>query len=310
MTPHTVVRSSALLAIVAMIVALPACSTREVPPPVRTFNTAEDAVKALIASAKDSNLSELIAIFGPDATELVQSSDATTARRNREVFVAAAAEEWRLSSEGPNRNILVIGREQWPFPIPIVMEGNRWRFDTAAGKEEIVDRRIGRNELAAIRVCHTYVAAQRVYAKYAHDGRPAGIFAAAFRSEPGRQDGLYWPTTKGQRRSPLGDLVAQATIDGRSAAGQPAPFYGYYFKILTSQGPAAPGGAKDYINAGSMTGGFALVAWPADYDRTGVMTFIVAQDGIVFQKDLGAETADAARQLARYDPDASWTRVQ
>jgi hypothetical protein len=293
-----------------VILVLPGCAKSEAPAPARTFNTADDAVKALIASAKDGNIGELMAIFGPDATALVQSSDAATARRNREVFVTAAAEEWRLSSEGPNRRILVIGREQWPFPIPIVMEGTRWRFDTAAGQEEVIDRRIGRNELAAIRVCHTYVAAQRVYAKYAHDGRSAGIFAAAFRSEPGRQDGLYWPATKGQRRSPLGDLVAQATIDSRSAAGQPAPFYGYHFKILTAQGPAAPGGAKDYINSGAMTGGFALVAWPAEYDRTGVMTFLVAQDGIVFQKDLGAGTADAARQLARYDPDATWTRVQ
>jgi Protein of unknown function (DUF2950) len=257
----------------------------------RTFATPEDAVRALTAAVKANNLDEVVAIFGPEGQALVDSSDAATARRNRDVFAAAVAERWRLDDNGAGGRVLVVGNEDWPFPVPIVKDGDGWRFDTAAGKEEILARRVGRNELAAIRVCHTYVDAQRLYAARGHDGQPAGLYAAAFRSDPGRENGLYWPATRGQRRSPLGDLVAQAAEEGRplDPSRQPAPFHGYYFRILPSQG------------------GFGLVAWPAQYDVTGVMTFLVNQDGVVREKDLGAETDAAARKMAAYAPDDSWT---
>jgi hypothetical protein len=195
----------------------------------------------------------------------------------------------------------------------LAKDASGWRFDTAAGKEEVLDRRIGRNELAVIRICRTYVAAQGLYAEKGHDGQPSGLYARTFRSDPGRENGLFWPAGRGQTRSPLGDLVAQAAAEGRPIGNdgpQPSPFHGYYFKILTAQGPAAARGAKDYVVDGGMSGGFALVAWPAQYDVTAVMTFVVNQDGSVRQKDLGAGSDAAARAMTLYNPDESWTAIQ
>jgi Protein of unknown function (DUF2950) len=288
------------------------CSTAAAQDSPRTFQTPDDAARELIRVVKAGKLEELIALFGRDGQELAAGSDPVTARKNREVFTVAAAEGWRLVDEGSDRKTLVVGNEGWPFPIPIVKDGTAWRFDTTTGKEEVATRRIGRNELAVIETCRTYVAAQQRYAQQGHDGKPAGLYARNVRSEPGKQNGLYWPVVRGQKRSPLGDLVAQAAAQERTRdtnAGQPSTFHGYYFKILTEQGPAAPGGAKSYIVKGEMSGGFALVAWPAQYDVTGVMTFIVNGDGIVYQKDLGLETESVAKSMTRYNPDPSWQRV-
>lgn len=274
----------------------------------RTFQTPEEAVKALVQTTKAGNLDELLMLFGPDGKDLISSSDPATARSNRQVFSAAVAEKWRLEDQGQSK-VLVIGNEDWPFPVPLVRDESGWRFDTAAGKEEVLSRRIGRNELAVIRICQTYVNAQHIYAKHGHDGKPAGLYARSFGSDPGKQNGLYWPVTHGQRRSPLGDLVAKAAEEGRQAGGDskgPSPFYGYYFRILTAQGSNATGGAKNYIVNGEMSGGFALVAWPAQYDASGVMTFIVNQDGVVREKDLGTGTDATARAMTAYDPDGSW----
>jgi Protein of unknown function (DUF2950) len=278
----------------------------------RTFSTPEEAVKVLTETVKAGKMEELLALFGPDGKELVASSDPATGRRNRDVFTVAVREGWRLVDQGTDTKVLVVGNEQWPFPIPIVRDTNGWRFDTAAGKEEILARRIGRNELAVIDVCRTYVQAQQLYARTGHDGKPAGLYATRFSSDSGKQNGLYWPAKRGEKRSPLGDLVASAAEEGRTLGGegQPAPFHGYYFKILAAQGAAAPGGAKSYLAGGDMSGGFALVAWPAHYDATGVMTFIVDRSGVVRQKDLGPGTDAAARAMKVYDPDASWTAVE
>jgi hypothetical protein len=279
----------------------------------RQFASPEEAVKALIATVKAGNVDDLVAIFGPEGKELIESADPVAARQNRQVFTVAVSERWRLEDAAPDRKTLVIGNEDWPFPVPIVKEGTGWRFDTAAGKEEVIARRIGRNELAAIATARAYVTAQRRYAETGHDGNPAGVHATKFASDPGKENGLYWPVKTGQKRSPLGDLVAQASAEGRTVGGnasQPSPLNGYYFKILTSQGSAAPGGAKQYVVKGLMSGGFALVAWPAQYDATGVMTFIVNQDGIVHEKDLGAGTDGTARKMTAYNPDSSWRQVQ
>ena len=288
--------------------------TRAAPVPShRSFATPEDAVRALVDAVKAGAQEDVVAIFGPDGKELADSSDPASARRNRDVFTVAAAEKWQLIDQGSERKVLVIGNEEWPFPVPLAKDASGWRFDTAAGKEEVLDRRIGRNELAVIRICRTYVAAQRLYAERGHDGQPAGLYARTFWSDPGRENGLFWPSRRGQKRSPLGDLVAHAAAEGRPLGNdrpQPSPFHGYYFKILTAQGPAAAGGAKDYVVDGRMSGGFALVAWPAQYDVTGVMTFVVDQDGIVREKDLGAGTDSAAGRMTLYQPDASWTPVQ
>ena len=279
----------------------------------RVFGSPEDAVKALFETVKAGKVDELLAIFGSDGKELIASSDPETARANRQVFAVAVREQWRLEDEGPNRKILVIGNEDWPFPVPLMKDANGWRFDTAAGKEELIARRIGRNELSAIESARAYVTAQQRYAQQGHDGKPAGVYATKFRSDPGKENGLYWPTAKGQKRSPLGDLLAQSAAEGRPVSkdgAQPSPFHGYYFKILTAQGAAAPGGAKNYVVKGDMSGGFALIAWPAQYDATGVMTFLINQDGIVLQKDLGPGTDAAARKITSYNPDASWRPAQ
>ena len=281
-------------------------------PSQRTFTTPEDAVKALIAAAAPGKTADLLAIFGSDGTDLIASSDEATSRQNRQTFRVAARESWSLADEGTDRKVLVIGGEKWPFPVPLVKGANGWKFDTAAGKDEVLARRIGRNELAAIDTSRTYVVAQQQYAREGRDGKSAGLFATKFTSDPGKQNGLYWPSAGREPRSPLGDLVAQAAQDGQKlgAGGQPSPFHGYYFKIVTGQGAAAPGGAKSYLVKGELSGGFALVAWPSQYEATGVMTFIVNQDGVVHEKDLGAKTGTTAAAITRYNPDASWRRVE
>jgi hypothetical protein len=267
-------------------------------------------VKALLEVAKKGDLDGLLALFGTDGKELIASSDPVVARQNRQVFAIAVREQWHLEDTAPNTKTLVIGNEQWPFPVPLIKVADGWQFDTAAGKEELVARRIGRNELAAIASSRAYVGAQQRYAAQGHDGKQPGLYATKFQSDPGTQNGLYWPFTKGQKPSPLGELVAQAATVRPGSSGQPTPFNGYYFKILTSQGRSAAGGAKNYIVKGEMSGGFALVAWPAQYDVTGVMTFVVNQDGIVRQKDLGPDTDGIARKMTAYNPDASWQEVE
>jgi hypothetical protein len=299
-------------ALACLALALAAC-TPAGPPAQRTFPTPEAAVEALTAAVKTGTVQDVLAFFGADGKTLLDSSDPTTARRNRQVFTAAVAERWQLLAERGDTRVLVIGHEEWPFPVPLAHGPHGWHFDTAAGKEEVLARRIGRNELAAMRLCRIYVDAQRLYARTGHDGQAAGIHAQTFRSDPGRHNGLYWAAARGEKRSPLGDLVARAAEDGappRAVGAAPSPFHGYYFKILTAQGPAAPGGAGDYLAHGKLTGGFALVAWPSAYDVTGIMTFIVSHDGIVREKDLGAGTELAARAMTIFDPDSSWAPVE
>jgi hypothetical protein len=302
----TASRAPFILVFTCAALAVSLSCTREGP---RTFASPEDAVKALVVAARQETIDELLTLFGTDAQPLLESSDPVTARRNRDVFVVAMAEGWRLADDEAGRKTLIAGNEQWPFPVPIVRDGGSWRFDTAAGRDEVLGRRIGRNELAVIRICRTYVAAQRLYARDGHDGLPAGIYARTFGSDPGRQNGLYWPVARGEKRSPLGDLVAEAASEGRpldSNRKPPAPFHGYYFAILTGQGAAAAGGAKTYLANGHMTDGFALVAWPAQYDVTGIMTFVVNQEGVVREKDMGPESEAVARSMTLYDPDGSW----
>ena len=254
----------------------------------RTFAAPEDAAKALVDVVKGGKIEELMKLLGPDAQPLVDTSDPNLARQHREVFVVAAAEGWRLADNGANSRLLIVGHESWPFPVPIVKDGNRWRFDTTAGVEEVLARRIGRNELAAILACRTYVLAQQLYARRGHDGKPAGLYATTLRSDAGRHNGLYWPAVRGEKRSPLGVLFAAASENGKP------PFNGYRFKILPPREP----------------NGFALVAWPATYDVTGVMTFVVDQDGTVREKDLGPDTDRVAGAMAAYNADTTWDTVQ
>jgi hypothetical protein len=205
----------------------------------------------------------------------------------------------------------VIGGEQWPFPTPLVKVRGGRQFDTAAGADEMISRRIGRNELRVIDVCRDYVATQKAYASQPRDGKLAGLYAQQFRSSPGRQDGLYWSVGDEETPSPLGDLVAQAAADGYNLNKDSSqPFWGYHFRVLTAQGAAAKGGARSYLVNGEMSGGFGLIAYPADYGRGGIMTFIVNQDGVVYQKDLGEDTLNIAAALTEYNPDQTWAEVK
>jgi len=310
MTAHLTIRFAPIAAAVLSLGALVAGCSKPSPPPARSdvFDTPEAAVRSLEEAVAKSDLARVVAIFGPEGQELVDTSDPDTARHNREVVAVAMKEGWHLDDQG-DAKILVVGNEAWPFPVPLVKDGTGWRFDTAAGKEEVVARRIGRNELAVIRVCRTYVAAQRAYAAFGHDKNPKGVYAVSFRSDEGRQNGLYWPSKRGQLRSPIGALLQEAEERASQGGSTPSPFHGYYFRILTGQGASAEGGARDYVVNGRMSGGFALIAWPAYYDASGVMTFVVNQEGIVYQKDLGADTDAAARKVTVYDPDPSWARV-
>jgi hypothetical protein len=300
-----------ILTLSVSLAAMLSCTSAPSRPQARAFPTPEDAVKALIEAVKAKGPEQLTAVFGPDAQALVDAGGPGAGQRARQVFKVAVAERWHLEDQEGGK-VLVIGNEDWPFPIPIVKDAGGWHFDTAKGREEVLDRQIGRNELGAIRAVRTYVAAQRLYAKQGHDGKPAGLYARTFSSESGKQNGLYWATAHGQKQSPLGDLVAQAAAEGRQIGGsqQPVPFHGYFYKILTAQGAAATGGAKDYVVNGDLTGGFALVAWPAQYDVTGVMTFVVNHDGRLFEKDLGPGTDQAARGMTTYDPDSTWGTLQ
>jgi hypothetical protein len=306
---------AALLAVTfAVACSLAVLATSDEAPPAgpTTFATPEDAVRALAEIVKADDLSALLVLFGPDAREVVDTSDVATGRRNREVFVAALAEGWRLADAGPDGKELVLGNEDWPFPVPLVRRAGGWSFDAAAGGEEVLDRRIGRNELAVIEILRTYVGGQRAYARTGHDGKPAGLFARRFASEPGKQNGLYWPAGHGERRSPLGDLIAAAAEEGYRAkgAGQgPSAFHGYHFRILEGQGKSAMGGAAEYVVNGEMSGGFALVAWPVHYDASGIMTFVVNQDGVAYEKDLGPETTALVEAITRYNPDDTWRQV-
>jgi DUF2950 family protein len=305
-------RGAAVLTIACLLPAF-ACADDAGKPGPRTFATPEDAVRALAETTKAGDLQGLLALFGPDGKDLVDTSDPATGRRNREVFVVAFKEGHRLVDAGADRKELVLGNESWPFPVPLVKGPAGWSFDAAAGREEILDRRIGRNELAAIGILRRYVVAQRDYGKTGHDGKPAGLFARRFGSDPGTQNGLYWPAKRGEPHSPLGDLIAQAAEEGHRAgqsASGPSPFYGYYFRILEGQGKSAKGGAAEYVVNGEMSGGFALVAWPVHYDASGIMTFLVNQDGVAYEKDLGPETEKAVKAITRYDPDGTWHPVQ
>jgi len=309
---RTARRPFAMAAACAAVLATLSCSNSE---PYQVFREPEEAVRALEGAVENGTQENLVAIFGPDAKELFDSSDPLTARRNREVFTVAMTEGWRLVDHESGVKTLVVGNEAWPFPIPLVNDGKNgaWRFDTEAGKAEVVARRIGRNELAVIDLCRTYVAAQRMYARQGHDGRPAGLYARTFRSDPGRQNGLYWPAKHGEPRSPLGELVTEAAEDANATnAGSTrrTPFRGYYFKILTAQGGHAADGARDYVVKGQMSDGFALVAWPADYDVTGIMTFLINEDGVVYERDLGVGAGALARTMLLFNPDNNWHVVQ
>jgi hypothetical protein len=293
-----------------MLFVLAACAPAPVPDRT-TFATPDEAAKALTNALKTNSAPELKAIFGPDVEKDLSSGDPVSDRHDREVMALAMGHSWRWAPAGSDRQELVIGDEQWPFPVPLTKVRGGWQFDTAAGADEMISRRIGRNELRVIDVCRDYVGMQKAYASQPRDGKLAGLYAQTFRSSPARQDGLYWRVGAEETPSPLGRLVAQAVVEGYDENKGPSePLWGYHFRVLKAQGAAAKGGARSYIANGEMSGGFALIAYPAEYGRGGIMTFIVNQDGVVYQKDLGEDTLKVAAGLQAYDPDATWAEVK
>jgi hypothetical protein len=278
----------------------------------KTFSSPLEAVKNLMEAARSGDPAQLVPIIGPQAADLISSGDLGAAKQVLANFVKAYDQKHSISAEAQGFEFLQVGTGDWPFPFPIVRDGKVWYFDIDRGNEEILDRRVGRNELGAIAVCEGYVQSQKDYASKGHDGNSSGIHAQQFSSDPGKQNGLYWPVSKGEPESPMGPLVASAAIEisAQQSAGDPTPYYGYFYRILTAQGPDAAGGAKSYILDGKLTAGFALIAYPAQYASSGVMTFIVNQDGIVYQQDLGEQTTDTASKITAYNPDGSWQPAQ
>ncbi len=291
-----------------IILIAPGCNKA---PSQAKFATPEEAAAALQQALKAETLEKMQAIFGREWIEASASGDPIADQHDRQVLALAMEQSWRWGPNGTDSKELIIGDEQWPFPVPLINTGNQWQFDSEAGKEEVLARRIGGNELGVIDLCRDYVRAQKQYASEPHDGKPAGLFAQHFRSSPGLHDGLFWRLKRGERSSPFGELVAAAILEGYDPdKPDGSPFRGYRFRILTAQGSAAPGGKKSYVMNGDMTGGFALLAYPASYAFSGVMTFMVGPEGVVYEKDLGKDTDTQATGMVEFNPDESWTAVK
>ena len=319
--------SSILGLALLMVAALPAVAATSAEGKQSMFASPEEAKQALVNAAKAKDRAALGEVFGPDNDKLL-SGDPVQDDRELDQFVAALDQSAKLQpSPTGDKVTLTIGPDNWPFPIPIVKQGDKWLFDTKAGTEEILNRRIGENELSAIATCRAYVLAQWEYfTEGDHDSDGVAEYAQHFASSPGQKDGLYWETVEGEKPSPMGALVAAARREGYTNTGQPRPvaatepeknvprqrnpYHGYYFKILKKQGPHAPGGKYDYVINGNMIAGYALIAYPDKWGSSGVMTFIVNQQGRVYQKNLGADTAKIAPEIKEYDPDSTWKLVK
>jgi hypothetical protein len=276
----------------------------------KTFDTSQQAADALVRAAGQFDETALAQIFGPDGDGIAFTGDVVQDRQRAADFAAEAREKTKVSVDPKNglRAYVLVGNEDWPFPVPIVKKGSKWSFDSKAGRQEILDRRVGSNELDAISICHDYVAAQNEYALQKREGYAVNQYAQHIISTPGKQDGLAWKNADGTTGGPLGDEIAEAIAEGYTNKAE--PYHGYFFKVLKGQGPAAPLGEMDYVIEGVMIGGFALVAAPAEYRVTGVMTFIVSNDGVVYQKDFGPSTLDEFKKMERFNPDKTWTPVE
>jgi hypothetical protein len=307
----TGLRRVALALGVAVAFGAMATAAPQAPAGPQSFASPAAAVDALVAAARADQAAAMLGVLGPAGRRLVDSGDAVADHDGRAKFVADFDKAHAIQQDG-DRATLVIGDEQWPVPIPIVKAGDSWHFDAAAAAQEILARRVGRNELAAIEVCRAYVDAQRDYAAVPRNGSKELEYAQKFMSTPGHRDGLYWEPAAGEAPSPLGPQVAAARAEGYGAPhakGEHAPYHGYYYRILTRQGKDAPGGAYDYVVGGHMIGGFALVAFPAKRGDSGVKTFIINQDGAVYEKDLGPNTAVLAGRMTAFDPGDGWTKA-
>lgn len=315
MTRVTVRSSTISLAVAAALAAFPACSSpskssTSAPTSARTFDSAAAAGDALFEATQRNDEAAMDAVLGPDATNLVSSGDAAADQNARDNFVAKYRQMHRIGLDSQRRTVLYIGAENWPFPIPLVENDKQWEFDTAAGKQEILFRRVGRNEASAIQICEELAAAQEEYFGKSHDGAPPREYAQHFVSSPGKHDGLFWTSTGDESDSPIGELLAFATSEAtaKEAHNGPTPFHGYFFRLLKAQGAAAPGGAHSFIVDGKMTRGFAFLAYPAEYQSSGVMSFLIGPDRIVRQRNLGPDP-EVAKGITEFDPDEGWEHI-
>jgi hypothetical protein len=299
-----------LVIFAAFIVCLPASAAAQ-QPGQKTFSSAVEAGNALVEALQAPDPSALISILGGDGKDVISSGDPVEDKNDRDEFIQKYQQMHRLVLEPNGKTTLYIGAENWPTPIPLVHKGSQWYFDTPAGKQEILYRRIGKNELAVIQVCRELVDAQKEYYAQPHDGGEGSQYAQKLFSDPGKQNGLYWKAAPGETESPIGPLVAAAAAEGYTEAAdkKPQPFQGYYFRILTGPVAKASGGARSYLVDGKMTRGFAFLAYPAEYRASGIMTFIVDQSGIVYEKDLGRHTAEAAKAIKEYGHDSTWRKA-
>ena len=309
---HVSVRSFALVS--ALVAA--GCGSQPSGPgtPGLAFDSAEKAVDALVSALRANDMAQAATILGSGAEEVLHSGDDVSDRNGVTTFLAAYDEAHRLEAAADGDMNLLVGSNEWPMPIPLFEEGGRWSFDTEAGVDELLSRRIGRNELDAVQVCLAIVDAQQEFASSDPDGDGVQEYAQKFRSEEGKRDGLYWPAKEGEPQSPLGELVAEAAERGYAprTAGEsgPRPYRGYHYRILKAQGPGADGGAFDYLVNGRMIGGFAVIAYPAEYANSGIASFIVNHAGVVYEKDLGELTPEFARAIEKFDPSHGWRKVQ
>jgi hypothetical protein len=299
--------------VVLFSLAMPKVLIAQAAPGQKTFSSASEAAKGLVEAARTGDTAQLVPFVGQEGVDQISAGDFGAAKQLLAGFVKAYEEKHAVTVEAQGFGYLEVGHGDWPFPFPIVRDGEAWYFDIERGNQEVLDRRVGRNELKAIALCEGYAQGQVEYSSKAHGTSPSGLYATRIRSDAGTQDGLYWSAAEGAPKSPMGPLIADAAEDAQDStksADSPTPYYGYFYKILTAQGPDAPGAAKSYIVDGKMTGGFALIAYPAQYRSSGVMTFIVNKDGVVYEKDLGEETIDVASKIAAYNPDDSWQLAQ
>jgi hypothetical protein len=295
------------LMVMSLVLAASGASSQEPP----GFPSPRDAVDALVAALAADDAAALAALLGPGSEGILDSGDEVADARARTDFLEQYADQHQLIQDAPDTVTLQVGANEWPLPVPIVQRGSQWFVDGAAGAEELVFRRIGRNELGAIAVCRGFVEAQAEYAAEPRDGNAtAGLYAIKLQSDQDRQNGLFWPTAEGEPESPVGEAIARAAAEGyRAITGKRRPYHGYYYRLLYAQGATANGGAMDYFDNGALSRGVALLAWPARRGVSGVKTFIVNHDGVVFEKDLGEDTAARAEEIVAFDPDASWTSV-
>ena len=303
MTLHTVLGIAAAGLLVS-------CSSPEVIEP-RVFATPEEASRTLVDAAEKGDTKALVQVLGGEAEEVIHSGDPVEDEDARAQFVKLYREKNRVQTVSDSEAVLHVGADDWPFPIPIVKEeGGGWVFDVAAGKEEILDRRVGKNELDTIQTCLAIVDAQREYVRIDPDQDGVLEYAGRILSSPGKKDGLFWKTGEGEEESPLGPLVAIASAEGAGRRAPGDPYHGYFYRVITAQGADAPGGAYDYDVKGNLVGGFALIAWPAEYGSSGVMTFITNHDGVVYQKDLGDDTEAEVEKIKAFNPDRTWMKVE